>query len=246
MLIFAAGLALVAGWRSSAPRPVAHATVRPTVAPVRWAHHVSPAPTTIQPRPPSLAGSAVDGELGVDRDGRFRPTAGAIRLFDYFLATLGETDVAGVRVLVAGEARRRLPGQEADVLALFDAYVAYLGALSDEVQALAPREALERVVAIQEARFGAEQAATLFGEATQLALVILDEAEAGFPSAELEARLPEATQRARAAVRAPAEVRAQVAAVRARGGSDAEVWRLRAARFGPDAADRLAELDRAR
>jgi lipase chaperone LimK len=194
--------------------------------------------------PASLRGTQVDGTLLLDADGVFRGDAGAIALFDYFLATLGETDLDGVRALVAAEAARRLPGHEAEVLALFDRYIAHLERLDDATRdplppgAVDPRAAvhvfLQRRQAAEIDDFGAAAAARLFCDADRLAAALLD----GDDSA-----LPPATRAARAATVAPTQVAAEVAARRSAGASDAEVWQLRAARFGADAADRLAALD---
>jgi lipase chaperone LimK len=189
--------------------------------------------------PASLAGTDVDGSLGLGSDGRFRPDAGSIRLFDYFLSSLGEVSLAQVRDLVRREAASRAPGEDAAVLDLFDRYVAYLG----EAQAAAaratatPRSFLEEVVRLQQSRFGEPLAGQLFGDDNALALAILDGSDAG---------LPERLRAARARVRAPAEVRARVEALRQEGASDAQIWAERAARFGPQAADRLAALDEQR
>jgi lipase chaperone LimK len=199
----------------------------------------APAAVVAPPIPASLAGTEVDGSLALDGDGRFRPDAASIRLFDYFLSTLGEVSLAQVRDLVRREAARRVPGGEAAVLELFDSYVAYLG----DVQAAAaqatatPSSFLEKVVRLQQARFGEPLAGRLFGDDNALALAILDGSEAG---------LPERLRAARARVRAPAEVRARVEALPQEGASDPEIWAVRAARFGPDAADRLAALDEQR
>jgi len=211
------------------------------------------------PRPLSLMGTRVDGDL-VAAGGALVAGPEAVRLFDYFLAALGETDMDGVRALVAAEARRRVPGQEAAVGALFERYVGYL-----EGAALVGRSApagtplrgyLDRLEALQVERFGAAAAARLFGDDNALARVIVEEAELGvrhLAAAELdahvaaiEARLPPRLRAARERVRAPARVRAEVEELRRRGAGTDQIWALRAHSFGADAADRLAALDQQR
>jgi len=216
-----------------------------------------------EPRPASLAGTDVDGQLDIDAEGRFRASAAAVRMFDYFLATLGETDLAGIRALVRAEAARQLPGQEAAVLALFDRYLGYLERLQASAEhagastGATPRAQLERVVALQQTSFGVELAASLFGDDDAVAFATLDRADLLGrddlpPQAvraqleQIEARLPPRLREARAKMRAPELVREQVEALRRRGGSAAEIWALRAAQFGASAADRLAQLDRQR
>jgi len=215
-------------------------------------------------RPASLRGTDVDGELVLDDDGRFVATAGAIRMFDYFMTTLGETDLDGVRRLIAAQARRLVPGHEAEVMALFEQYVAYLGDAQGAARAAAAggpadpvaqaREQLGRVEDLQRQRFGGD-AARLFGDDNALTRAILDRSdvvaredlspeERRAQLDAIEARLPPAMRDARARMRAPAEVREQVEALRQRGASAEEIHALRARYFGEEAADRLAELDR--
>jgi len=240
---------LLAVWlavRAGGPGAPSGATPAQTPSAVSGAREAKTRPTRTPERAPaavalpaSLAGTEVDGSLGLGSDARFHPDAGSIRLFDYFLSTLREVSLAQVRDLVRREAARRVPGEDAAVLELFDGYVAYLG----DVQARAaqatatPRSFLEEVVRLQQARFGEPLAGRLFGDDNALAFAILDGSDAG---------LPERLRAARTRVRAPAEVRARVEALRQEGASDAQIWAVRAARFGPQAADRLAALDEQR
>ena len=272
--IAALALAVAALWwrrERSAPPPVAGAAdlpaavVREPVAPVLAA---APAVVAVAAdlRPPSLRGTAVDGDLVLDARGDLVATADAIRLFDYFLTTLGEVDLAGVRALVAAEARRRVPGREDQALALFDRYVGYLDDARAAAQQHAPgdgvhpltaaREQLDRLEELQRARFG-DDAARVFGDDNTLARAILDRSEVegreDLSPADrrarleaIEAQLPPAVREARARMRAPAEARAEVEALRRRGASAEEIRALRVRYFGEEAADRLEELDRQR
>src|SRR5262249_4054092 len=130
--------------------------------------------------PASLASSEADGELVLDATGAFRPTAGAIRLFDYFLTTLGEVDEQGVRELVRQEARRRVPGHEGEVVALFDQYLSYLQEVrlqevrNAQNEQLSLRAHFQRKVELQRARFGEPLAETLFAQDNLLTETVLD------------------------------------------------------------------------
>jgi lipase chaperone LimK len=191
----------------------------------------------VDERPASLAGTDVDGELVVDARGRFVPTRGAIRMFDHFLSTLGETDLAGVRELVGREAERRAPEAADEVLALFDRYVAYLASLEAMPPRGSIRDHLDDVIELQRRRFGAETAERLFGVDDAIAIAVLEGDERG---------LPDHLRAARERMRAPSVVRAQVEAARRAGAREGEIRAIRAARFGEAAADRLADLDRRR
>jgi hypothetical protein len=119
------------------------------------APHVS-TPASPAGTPASLDGTEPDGDLTVT------VSRGTIRLFDYYLTTIGETDRAGVRALVAAEADRQSPDNTTEVLALFDRYTAYLDALH-EVHASTIDDYFAQTLALQDRHFGPD-AETLFGE----------------------------------------------------------------------------------
>ena len=112
-------------------------------------------------RADSLAGTDPDGDLTVT------VSRGTIRLFDYYLTTLGETDLAGVRARVATEVERQVPDRATAVLALFDRYTTYLEDLQ-HVHASSFDSYFARTLALQQHHFGAD-AEILFGEDNALA-----------------------------------------------------------------------------
>jgi lipase chaperone LimK len=209
-------------------------------------------------RPPSLRGVTLDGDISIV-GGRVVLDAGLRRLFDHVLTAAGELDDAGLRALIAAEARRRAPEHEAAVLAAYDRYLGFLGAAQDAVadrRGATPRAHLAQLTALQAEHFGAD-AAALFGDDNALALASLDRSdvlsrgdlspsdrEAALTA--IEDRLPPAMRAQRARMRAPAAAREAVAALRSRGGNDAEIHAVRARYLGAEAAARLAELDRRR
>lgn len=150
---------------------------------------------------------------------------GTKRLFDYFLSASGEEPATRIRERITAEA----PGSQD----LLDRYLA----LRDAVQAqrVDPATDLEtrlrRLHDLRVAYLGAETAEAFFGleEAeADVALARMRGVETPLSPAEHEAILPLATMRKEAGL-SPAEVRA-----------------LRVATFGPEAAERLAALDRER
>ncbi|MDR1076285.1 MAG: hypothetical protein LBL59_08350 [Xanthomonadaceae bacterium] len=82
--------------------------------------------------PASLAGTAIDGGIRFDANDFPIPDAELKRLFDWFLAALGEQGPEHIRQRLADELKLRCtPLQAQRVLALFDRYVAYLRATSE-------------------------------------------------------------------------------------------------------------------
>ena len=134
--------------------------------------HGSPNRTTSYPA--SLSGTDPDGDLTVTVSRR------TIQLFDYYLTTLGETDLTGVRALVAAEVNRQSPDKATQVLALFDRYISYLEDVHD-VHASTIDGYFAQTLALQQRHFGRD-AELIFGEDNALAARLLASA-AATPSA---------------------------------------------------------------
>jgi len=219
---------------------------------------VAPASTRPRRLPDSLRGTDVDGGLAVDAVGRFVPTPDALALFDYFFAARGEEPDAEIVGRIQREIRARLPASAVpDALALLDAYLVYreraraLAALPDAADL---DERLAHLHALRVEIFGAALAETLFGDDEARVRAALERrrilADPGLDDAErvrqleaVEASLPEAERAARAEAEAPLALWYEEARLRAAGGNAADVHALRAQRFGPEAAARLAALD---
>jgi len=211
------------------------------------------------PLPRSLRGTEVDGGFDLDADGRFLPTERALWLFDYFLSTIGELDLDGIRARVRAEARAQLPESEVEaVMALFERYLRYREQAAAAAEDLDPdddlMQAFEDLVALQEREFGADDATRMFGrqnalrEATLrrreiLGDAALDPEERAEALAAVEAELPEELRAMRARMAAPARARAEVEALRAAGADEGEVFAVRAQHFGEAAATRLASFE---
>jgi lipase chaperone LimK len=263
-LLLACAAALV--WRAPAerarrpPRTAAAAMDRgsapPSAPPRPWRAADTPR------RPRSLAGTRPDGGLDVDPRGRLRPSATTRRLFDYFLSATGEEPVERIRARIVALIERRLaPTAVSDATALLDRYLAYRESARDlaahGLDAAPLEERLEAVVRLRREVLGSADAEALFGEeeardraalASQRALAdpALSPDERARALAEARAALPAPIRDAEATATLPMRLATEEAALRAGGGSDADVQRLREESVGPEAAARLAALDRER
>lgn len=217
----------------------------------------------LPPLPASLAGTGVDGDLRVDGEGRFVATPDAIDLFDYFLAASGEESLALIRARIEREIETRLPPDaRADARDLLERYLAYREALREEASAegLAEASLEQRFQRIRELRrgwFDAAEREALFAAEEERWRVDLERrrvaTDPGLTAEErarrlaaLDAELPAEIREGREAALAATRLRRDEASLRDRGASDAEIDALREERFGREAADRLAELDRRR
>jgi lipase chaperone LimK len=249
---------LEAGERPPRLAPPPAAAPAATPAATQLAAAASPLPAL----PPSLAGTQVDGDLRLDAEERFVPGPEALVLFDYFLAAAGEEAPEAIRARLLAELGRRLPpAAAAQAEALLDRYLAYRDAAarlfaSDLAHADAERR-FQRIRELRREVFGPGLAADLFGAEEAVLAVDLARrrvaAEAELAPEErarrlaaLEAELPEAERRARAELRAALDLRAAEAELRAAGAGEAAIAAERERRFGPEAAGRLADLDRRR
>ena len=228
-------------------------------------HLVAPAPAA-EPRPAatsSLAGTTPDGAATAAADQSLVLAPALIRLFDYYLTTVGERPMDAIRAQVDGDLDGRLnPLAARQAKDLFDRYVRFKTALKDQrpprptgssVDML--RDGLRRMLALR---------ATFFTDTESQALFAAQDAEASMALArmaiEQDPSLSDAQRRERLAAldaRLPASVRADREApllvtrlddaaqkIRADGGSEDDVYRMRAAATSPEAANRLADLDR--
>lgn len=218
-------------------------------------------------RPRSLRGTRVDGGLATDADGHFVPTLDARRLFDYFLTASGEVPDEDLAARIRYEIGRRLgPTAAGEAIALLARYLEY----RDRVRQLAtvdvPGDAdldarLATLIAIRREVLGPVVAEAFFAEEEADARRMLEARRiANDPSltpeeraerveglfAEGEAELPADVREARAAGRLATTLRSAEAEVRALGGDDAAVAAIRERLAGPEAAARLADLDRQR
>lgn len=210
----------------------------------------------------SLRGTEIDGALRVGPDGKLILGPEVIALFDYFLAATGEESESAIRARIEAAIRARLTGPAADeALTLLDTYLAYrnaskrmrmpAGAESD------PAARLEAIRDLRRTHFGEEAASLLFGNEEREGLVAVEQSrilkdsslspeEREAKLAELEAKLPDPAQRARAEAVRPLLEQREEEAMRAAGATEAEIHEHRVKTLGKEGAERLADLDRRR
>ncbi|MBP1204353.1 lipase chaperone LimK [Duganella sp. 1411] len=213
---------------------------------------------------PSMAGTRPDGDLRTLAGEQLVVDAELGHLFDYYLAGLGEKDLDAIRSEIERELDRRLkPGPARQAKQLLGSYLGYKQALAGVEASLPPagdmaQAARARLLAMRRLRpayFTPEQSAGLFGagdaqDDDAVARLEID-SDKRLDAGQKKARLAELDQRMPAALReereAPARIlrlEESVARLRANGAGDNEVYRVRAAALSPEAAARLAEVDR--
>jgi lipase chaperone LimK len=185
------------------------------------------------------------------------------RLFDYYLSTVGEQTIPEItRQIQQVLAENLRPAQLPQAQRLLDRYIAFKSALLRLEQDYAKKPEAERslrarFLAMQRLRdnyFSAEETQAMFGleDANDMdALARLEIANDATLSASdkrsrlatLDQQMPRMLREDREAPRAVIRLEAQIAALRAQGAGDDEVFRARAKTLDNAAAGRLAELD---
>lgn len=216
------------------------------------------------PLPSSLAGTAVDGGFTIDGRGHFVPDRNALRVFDYFLSAGGEEseEVLRGRILLHAINGGLADSAVAEIAAVLDRYIAYRSAARAALATgtAAPADLGARVAAmrgLQTMMLGPDLAKAFYGDDGDLADIELrrmtilrnaamtqDERERAL--AAIDAELPPGIRSARTVSAAPTALHLKVEALRAAGGSDADIAAMRRSEYGAAAAERLAELDGAR
>lgn len=211
----------------------------------------------------SMEGTRPDGELHQNASAQLVVDAELGHLFDYYLAGLGEKDLAAIKAEILRELGRRLaPPAAAQAGRLLDAYLQYKAALVGVEQAIAPgagvaEAARQRLLAMQQLRpnyFTAAEIAGLFGASDANDLDAIARLEINSDArlspdqrsarlAALDAGLTPAARAERDAPLKLLKLEDSVRQLRERGGDDNAVYRLRAAALTPQAAARLAEVD---
>lgn len=212
----------------------------------------------------SMEGTKPDGNIRQNSSGQLVVDAELGHLFDYYLAGLGEKDLGAITREIERELDRRLaPAAAAQAKRLLARYLDYKRALATAEQNL-PRQtdllkaARARLAAQQQLRagfFSVEEINGLFGfsdayDADALARLEISQDRRLTPEqraaklAALDKQLPAAIREDREAPAKVIRVEESAKELRAKGAGDDEIYRLRAAAFSPEAANRLAEVDR--
>ena len=211
----------------------------------------------------SLAGTTPDGSATTAADQSLVLDAALIRLFDYWLTTVGERPIAAIRSDVERDLDGRLgPRAARQAKDLFARYVEFKTALKAQRPARPSgrsvdmlREGLRTMLALRATYFTDTEARALFGpqdaeaSAALARMAIeqdpaLDAQQRRERLAALDARLPASARAEREAPLAVVHLEEAAQRIRTQGGSEDDVYRMRAAATSPEAANRLADLDR--
>lgn len=212
----------------------------------------------------SLDGTRPDGELQVADGEALVVNAELVRLFDYYLSGIGEKPLDAIRQEIERaldvRLKPRAAAQAKDVLAR---YLNYKQALVDveknpSVTGASPDALRARLAAMQQTRarfFSPAEAEAMFAmedtqhlDAVARLEVSQDQSLSPEQKAEklvaLDAALPQVLREARDAPLQVVRLEETVSKLRSQGASDDEIYRMRAAALSPEAASRLAEVDR--
>lgn len=217
----------------------------------------------------SMQGTAPDGQLRVLGDSAASGSGLVVdvelrKFFDYHLSAVGEKSIAAIRAETEAELERRLPAAAAaHAKRLFGLYLAFKTALVDleqrpELVGNGVAALRARLVGMQQLRaqyFDEREAQAMFGfdDAYDLDAIsrleisqdnTLTELQKQQALGALDAARSAELRDAHDAPLAVLRLEEATAKMRQSGASDDDIYRARAAAFDPQAAARLAELDR--
>lgn len=257
-----ATLALLIGglvlWQSNSPSA-------PDLAPP-----IATAAVGTKPFVRSMLDTVPDGNLQGLQAGATDASSGPLaygelkRLFDYYLSAVGEQSIEGITVHLRGELERRLPPAQAKrAQRLLDLYIAFKRELlvlegKPELSGNAVQAIRARMLAMQDLRaryFSAEETQGMFGfdDAYDMdAVARLEVSQNPALNAEqkkqqlaaLDTAMSPVLREAREASLVVVRMEQQAQELRAKGASEDDIYRMRAKAFDPEAAARLADVDR--
>lgn len=220
--------------------------------------------TPVAQEPTSLRGTQVDGELLVDARGNLVLTSQVRHLFDYFLSLIGEESGLQARQRIRDHLTAQLDEPaRGQALELLETYLDYQYQLVDLEARFPVAERLEDLLAREqavqqlrarlfsreahEAFFAGEE---IYNNFTLERLTIqqdpsLSDREKGLAIEALRENLPEEMQQL-LVPQIHNDLREQTLALRAAGADEGRIRQLRMGMLGPEATERLEELDRSR
>lgn len=224
----------------------------------------SPAQPDLFPFVRSLEGTAPDGRIDDAAAVENIASAELVRLFDYYLSAVGEKPLEAIRAEIERELEQRLqPGPAAEAKRLLGRYLDYKRELVDvekQMQAAggSGQAVRARFAQMQEARrhhFSARETEAMFGvaDANDLDAIArleisqdasLSEAQKREKLAQLDAALPPALREAREEPLRIVRLEETAQKMRTQGASDDDIYRMRSAALSPEAAARMAQVDR--
>lgn len=218
----------------------------------------------------SMQDTLPDGDLQTLKNGQAAGSSGSLaygelkRLFDYYLSAVGEQSIETITQQIRGELDRRLPTPQAAkaqrLLALYIEFKRELARLESQPQLAGNGlpSIRARMLAMQDLRaryFSSEETQGMFGfdDAYDMDAVArlevsqnpaLSALEKKQQLAALDAAMPAKLRAERDATSVVVRVEQQAQDLRAMGASEDDIYRMRAKEFDPQAASRLAEVDR--
>lgn len=218
----------------------------------------------------SMQDTLPDGDLQSMQGGPKTEASGTLaygelkRLFDYYLSAVGEQSIDAITAQIGSDLDRRLPAPQArKAQRLLALYIAFKRALVelDSKPALAGNgvQAIrKRMQAMQDVRgryFSEEEIQGMFGfeDAYDLdAIARLEVSQDPALSAQqkqrelaaLDAAMPAVLRAEREASNVVVRIEQQAQDMRSKGASEDDIYRMRAKELDPQAAARLAEVDR--
>jgi lipase chaperone LimK len=218
----------------------------------------------------SMQDTLPDGDLQIPQAGSHPGAAGALaygelkRLFDYYLSAVGEQSIEVITQQIRGELERRLPTPQAAkaqrLLALYIEFKRELVRLDSQPQLVGNgvQAIRARMLAMQDVRsrfFNEEETQGIFGFEDAYDMDAIARLEISQNSAlnalqkqqqlaVVDVAMPANLRREREASSVVARVEQQAQDLRAKGASGDDIYRMRAKEFDPQAAARLAEVDR--
>jgi len=212
----------------------------------------------------SLEGTRPDGALQVAEGEALVVNAELVRLFDYYLSGIGEKPLDAIRREIERALDERLkPLAAAQAKDVLSRYLNYKQALVEveknpSVTGASIDAMRARLAAMQQTRarfFSPAESQAMFGmeDAQHLDAVArleisqdasLSPAQKAEKLAALDAALPQPLREAHDAPLQIVRLEETVSRLRSQGASDDDIYRMRAAALSPEAASRLAEVDR--
>lgn len=256
-----AGLALAAAgwlaWQGDGPAPAPLMVTQP-----------GPANMPPQPFARSLQDTVPDGNLhllaSANGTGNTLAYGELRRLFDYYLSVVGEQSLAAITQHIRSELDQRLPPAQArQAQRLLGLYLEFKRELAElearpELAGNGVSAVRKRLLAMQDLRaryFSADETQGMFGfedaydmDAVARLEISQDPTLTALQKqqrlAALDASLPESLRQEREASNLVVRIEQQALALRAQGASEDDVYRMRARELDPQAAARLADVDR--
>lgn len=218
----------------------------------------------------SMQDTVPDGDFGrfqsIQHSGQPSPLVHAElkRLFDYYLSAVGEQSIEAIARQINQEIERRLPPPQIPAAKrLLARYLDFKRELvklegKPELSASGAQTIRQRLLAMQDLRsqfFSADETQGMFGfdDAYDLDGIArleisqnqdLSQAQKTTQLAALDAAMPAFLREEREAPRVVIKIETMAQAMRAKGASDDDIYRMRAGELGPEAAARLATVDR--